>query len=113
MNDRTPEQINNALDRSEQILAEQAQRMDNVTLALGRLTILVEQIGERTSARLTQHDRELDDQDERTERLEKILLDNEARHKLQEAQLAELKESRADIKSMLEILLNRSIGNNP
>ena len=75
MNDRTPAQIDNALDRSEQI-------------------------GERTNARLTQHDHE---QDERTERLENILLAHEG-------QMAELRESRADMKSMLDILLQRSIG---
>ena len=103
MNDRTPAQIDNALDRSEQILAQQS-------IALDRLTLLVEQIGERTNARLTQHDQELDDQDERTERLEKILLDSETRHQAQEAQLAELRESRVDMKSMLDILLRRSIG---
>ncbi len=103
MNDRTPAQINNALDRSEQILAEQAQRMDNITIALDRLTGLVEQIGTSTNARLTQHDQELDDQDERTERLERLL-------EGQASQLAELRESRADIKVMLDILLRRSIG---
>jgi hypothetical protein len=103
MNDRTPEQVNNALDRSEQILAEQAQRMDNVTLALDRLTGLVEQIGERTNARLTQHDRELDDQDERTERLEQNHLEHAAR-------MAKLEDIQADVKVMLEILLRRSIG---
>ncbi len=96
MNDRTPAQIDNALDRSEQILAQQS-------IALDRLTLLVEQIGERTNARLTQHDHELDDQDERTERLENILLAHEG-------QMTELRESRADMKSMLDILLRRSIG---
>ena len=75
MNDRTPAQIDNALDRSEQI-------------------------GERTKARLTQYDHE---QDERTERLGNILLAHEG-------QMAELRESRADMKSMLDILLQRSIG---
>lgn len=103
MNDRTPEQINNALDRSEQILAEQAQRLDNVTIALDRLTGLVEQIGERTNARLTQHDRELDDQDERTERLERDHLEHSSR-------MAKLEGIQADIKIMLEILVKRSIG---
>jgi hypothetical protein len=103
MSDRTPEQVNSALDRSEQILAEQAQRMDNVTLALDRLTGLVEQIGERTNARLTQHDRELDEQDVRTERLEQNHLEHADR-------MAKLEDIQADVKVMLEILLRRSIG---
>lgn len=41
MNDRTPAQINNSLDRTEQILSD-------LTVRLDRLTVLSEQIGERT-----------------------------------------------------------------
>jgi hypothetical protein len=103
MNDRTPEQINNALDRSEQILVEQAQRMDNVTVTLDRIATLVERIGERTEARSYQHDLELDDHDERVERLEQNHLEHATR-------LSKLEDIQADMKVMLEILVRRSVG---
>jgi hypothetical protein len=96
MNDRTPEQINSTLDRTEQILSD-------LTVRLDRLTVLSEQIGERTNARLTQHDRELDDQDERTERLERDHLEHSSR-------MAKLEDIQTDMKTMLEILVNRSVG---
>lgn len=82
------------------------ERLDRITLTIEALT----NVEQNTRSRVQQHDHELDDQDERTERLERILLESETRHKAQEAQLAELKESRADIKAMLDILLRRSIG---
>ncbi len=106
MNDRTPEQINNSLDRTEQILSDLTIKLDTIVLALANIP----ELEERSRRRHQQHDLESDDHDERIERLEKILLDSETRHQTQEAQLAELKESRADIKSMLDILLHRSIG---
>jgi DNA repair ATPase RecN len=75
------------------------ERLDRITLTLESMM----NVEQNTRRRVQQHDLELDDQDERTERLEKILLAHEG-------QMAELKESRADIKSMLDILLRRSIG---
>ena len=113
MSDLTLPQVVNRLDRLEQIVASQATLLDTVILAIDKTnqTIAnIPELEERNRRRHQQHDLELDDQDERTERLEKILLDSETRHQAQEAQLAELKESRADIKSMLDILLSRSVG---
>ena len=95
MNDRTPEQIDNALDRSEQILAQQS-------IALDRLVPLVEEIGINTRRRLQQHDLELDDHDEKVERLERDHLEHSTR-------MAKLEDIQADIKSMLELLVQRSI----
>ncbi len=106
MSDLTLPQVVNRLDRLEQIVAGQATLLDTVILAIDKTNQTVANIPEleeRNRRRHQQHDLELDDQDERTERLEKIL-------EGQEAQLAELKESRADIKSMLDILLSRSVG---
>ncbi len=110
MNDRTNGQMNNVLDRAEQILAEQSLRMDNVTAALDRLANLAEQIGTSNNRRLQQHDLELDDHNERTERLEKIVLEHDQRHETQEINISELKEIQADVKSMLAILIGRSSG---
>ncbi len=81
-------------------------RLDAIDERLDRITLTLESmmnVEQNTRRRGQQHDLELDDHDERTERLERIL-------EGQEAQLAELKEYRADIKVMLDILLQRSIG---
>ncbi len=112
MSDNTLVQVSNRLERLEEIVHANATGMQTLQQALLQLADTVGQVTqlqERSTRRHQQHDIELDDQDERTERLEKILLESETRHQVQEAQLAELKESRADIKAMLDILLRRSI----
>lgn len=106
MSDRTPEQLNSSLDRTEQILSDLTVKLDSVIVALANIP----ELEERNRRRHQQHDLELDDHDERIERLERILLESETRQQAQEAQLAELKESRVDIKTMLEILVRRTIG---
>lgn len=81
-------------------------RLETIDERLDRLTAIMESMAnveENTRRRVQQHDHELDDHDERMERLERIL-------EGQDAQLAELKESRADMKAMLEILVSRTIG---
>lgn len=82
---------------------ESNERMARVEEAIAQTLNVVQQLGNSTNARLTQHDQELDDQDERTERLEQNHLEHAAR-------MAKLEDIQADIKVMLEILLRRSIG---
>lgn|GEM_PF-2495451 len=60
----------------------------------------VERIGERTEARSHQHD--LDDHDERVERLEQNHLEHATR-------LSKLEDIQVDMKVMLEILVRRSV----
>ncbi len=90
------------LDSQERRL-ESNDRMSRIEEAIAQTLNVVQQMGERTNARLTQHDQELDDQDERTERLERIIEGHETK-------MDELKEIQVDVKSMLAILLRRSIG---
>ena len=89
---------------------ESNERMARVEEAIAQTLNVVQQLGNSTNARITQHDHELDDQDQRTERLERILEGQAAQLAAHAEQLAELRESRADIKVMLDILLRRSIG---
>jgi hypothetical protein len=89
------------LDSQERRL-ESNERMARVEEAIAQTLNVVQQMGERTNARLNQHDQELDDQDERTERLEQNHLEHASR-------MAKLEDIQADIKVMLEILLRRSI----
>jgi len=80
---------------------ESNERFNRIEEAIAQTLNVVQQLGNTTNARITQHDRELDDQDERTERLERIL-------ETHEEKMEELKDIQADVKSMLEILLRRS-----
>jgi hypothetical protein len=89
------------LDSQERRL-ESNERMARVEEAIAQTLNVVQQMGERTNARLNQHDQELDDQDERTERLEQNHLEHASR-------MAKLEDIQADITVMLEILLRRSI----
>lgn len=99
MNDRTPEQINSSLDRTEQILSNLTVTLDTVVLALANIP----QIEERNRRRHQQHDLESDDHDERIERLERDHLEHSIR-------MAKLEDIQSDMKAMFEILVNRSIG---
>ncbi|MEB3293372.1 MAG: hypothetical protein VKJ24_09435 [Synechococcales bacterium] len=80
--------------------------MDNLTLALDRLTTLVEQSTERSNARLNQHDQKLDDQDARTERLERIL-------ETHETKMEELRATHEDIRTILQMMTRRFSGEPP
>jgi hypothetical protein len=99
MNDRTPEQINSTLDRTEQILSDLTVRLDTVILAIANIP----ELEERNRRRHQQHDLESDDHDERIERLERNHLEHASR-------MAKLEDIQADMKVMLETLLHRSIG---
>jgi exonuclease VII large subunit len=90
------------LDSQERRL-ESNERMARVEEAIAQTLNVVQQLGNGTNARISQHDQELDDQDERTERLEKNHLEHASR-------MAKLEDIQADIKVMLQILLRRSIG---
>ena len=81
-------------------------RLETIDERLDRLTVILESmlnVEENTRRRVQQHDHELDDHDERMERLERIL-------EGQDAQLRALQESRVDMKAMLDILVARTIG---
>ncbi len=90
------------LDSQERRL-ESNERMARVEEAIAQTLNVVQQLGNSTNARISQHDQELDDQDERTERLEKNHLEHASR-------MVKLEDIQADIKVMLQILLKRSIG---
>jgi predicted nucleic acid-binding Zn-ribbon protein len=75
------------------------QRLDRITTALDSML----NVQENTRRRVQQHDLELDEQDQRTELLERNHLEHSSR-------MAKLEEIQADMKTMLEILLRRSIG---
>jgi DNA repair ATPase RecN len=105
MSETTLPQVSNRLERLEEIVHANAIGIQTVQQALLQLADTVGQVTqlqERSTRRHQQHDLELDDQDERTERLEKIIEGHETK-------MEELKEIQADVKSMLAILLRRSI----
>ena len=113
MTARNPEQIDNALDRSEQILAQQSIALDRLTVLVAEIGLNTQEIGVNTRRRLQQHDLELDDHDERTEALERLMQSNDARHQEHEKTIGELKEIQTDVKSMLAILMTRFSGESP
>ncbi len=98
---------NERMSRVEEVIAqnlnESNERMSRVEEAIAQTLDVVQQLGNSTNARISQHDQELDDQDERTERLEKNHLEHASR-------MAKLEDIQADIKVMLQILLQRSVG---
>ena len=108
MTARTSEQIDNALDRSEQILAQQSIALDRLTTLVEAIGLNTQEIGINTRRRLQQHD--LDDHDERTEALERLMQSNDERHQEHEKTIGELKEIQTDVKSMLAILMTRLSG---
>ena len=105
MNNRTPEQINSSLDRTEQILSDLTVRLDTVILAINETSQAIANIPkleERNRRRHQQHDLEFDDHDERIERLERDHLEHSSR-------MAKLEDIQTDMKTMLEILVKRSV----
>jgi uncharacterized membrane-anchored protein YhcB (DUF1043 family) len=74
-----------------------------IEAALAATTEIVQRMGERTDARLLQHDQELDDQDERIEAIERIIVNHDAN-------MAELKDVQKDIRQILQMMTSRFAG---
>jgi hypothetical protein len=87
--------------------------LDRIEAALAATTEIVQRMGERTDARLTQHDLELDDQDLRTERLERDHIEHADRMAKLETLLIEIKEERKDIRAILQMMAARFAGEPP
>ena len=99
MSDTTLSQAVNRLDRMEEITYANTVGIQELQQSIAQVT----QLQDRSNRRHQQHDLELDDHDERVERLERDHLEHSTR-------MAKLEEIQADIKSMLELLVRRSIG---
>jgi hypothetical protein len=82
MSDNSLEQVNNRLDRVEEILVAHSERMDTMTQAITQLTHIVEQAHDR-------HERSLADHEQR---------------------IALMEEVQRDTRQMLQILISRSAG---
>lgn len=82
---------------------ESHERMTRIEEAIARTETIVQQIGERTNARLTQYDHKLDDHDLRVEAME-------AAQEKHDARMAKLEEIQIDVKSMLAMLTRRFSG---
>jgi uncharacterized membrane-anchored protein YhcB (DUF1043 family) len=74
-----------------------------IEAALVATTEIVQRMGERTDARLMQHDLELDDHDERIEAIERIVVNHDAN-------MAELKDVQKDIRQILQMMTSRFAG---
>jgi hypothetical protein len=89
MADRSLEQMDNALDRAEQILAEHSGRLDTMTRAMTEFTHSVEQAFERFEQ---QHE------------------DHEAILKGHEVRIRMMEDVQRDTREMLRILIDRTTG---
>jgi hypothetical protein len=89
MADRSLEQMDNALDRAEQILAEHSGRLDTMTRAMTEFTHSVEQAFERFEQ---QHE------------------DHEAILKGHEVRIRMMEDVQRDTREMLRILIERTTG---
>jgi TolA-binding protein len=106
MTDRTPEQLNSAIDRTLEISAENTRNISVVQQQIGSMAGAIEQLALATNRRLQQHDLELDDHDVRTERLERDHIEHSDR-------MAKLEDIQADIRIMLQMLTRRLSGEPP
>jgi phosphomevalonate kinase len=77
--------------------------LDRIEAALAATTEIVQRMGERTDARLMQHDLELDDHDQRVESIERIMLNHDAK-------MAELQDVQKDIRQILQMMTSRFAG---
>jgi hypothetical protein len=82
MSDNNLEQVNNRLDRVEEILVAHSERMDTMTQAITQLTHIVEQAHERQEQSLADHER----------------------------RIAMMEDVQHDTRQMLQLLINRTIG---
>jgi hypothetical protein len=78
-------------------------RLDRIEATLAATAEIVQRMGERTDARLQQHDLELDDQDQRIERLERDHTEHADR-------MAKLESIQHDIRQILQIMTSRLSG---
>jgi TolA-binding protein len=103
MTDRTPEQLNTAIDRTLEISAENTRNISVVQQQIGSMAGAIEQLALTANRRLQQHDLELDDHDVRTERLERDHIEHSDR-------MAKLEDIQADMRIMLQMLTRRLSG---
>jgi chromosome segregation ATPase len=103
------DQTNQRLDRLEEVLVSQNQTVDRIIEALAQGA----ESDKTHRRRLNQHDQELDDQDARTERLERILETHETKMEELRNIHADVRETQADIRSILQIMTRRLSGEPP
>jgi hypothetical protein len=77
--------------------------LDRIEAALAATTEIVQRMGERTDARLMQHDLELDDHDQRVEAIERIMLNHDAK-------MAKLQDVQKDIRQILQMMTSQLSG---
>jgi wobble nucleotide-excising tRNase len=106
MSDRTPEQINHNLDQVLAIAFENTRGIAELRQGFAEVTATVAALNTYIQNRTQQHDLELDDHDERVERLEQILLNHDAN-------MAEIKDVQKDIRQILQIMAARFAGEPP
>jgi DNA repair ATPase RecN len=82
-----------------------SERLDRIEQTLERVAAIVQQMGERTEARLHQH-LELDDHDTRVEAMERLLVKHDST-------IAEMKDVQKDIRAILQIMTARFSGEPP
>jgi hypothetical protein len=80
-----------------------SEKLDRIESALAATAEIVQRLGERTDARLVQHDHELDDHDVRIERLERD-------HSEHADRMAKLEEIQTDIRQILQMMTSRLSG---
>jgi DNA repair ATPase RecN len=80
-----------------------SEKLDRIESALAATAEIVQRMGERTDARLAQHDLELDDHDQRVEAIERLMIQHDQK-------MTELQEVQKDIRQILQMMTSRFSG---
>jgi chromosome segregation ATPase len=100
MTDRTPEQANSALDRTETILADLTIRLDRLEITVETFARTVTEIVESSNRRLLSLETSREEHEETVDRLDAIVAGHDAR-------MQQLEENGQDLKSILQLLTRR------
>lgn len=106
MTDRTLDQINHNLDQVLAIASENTRGIAELRQGFAEVTATVATLNNYTHDRAQQHDLELDDHDERIERLERILVNHNET-------MTEIKDVQKDIRQILQMMAGRFAGEPP
>jgi TolA-binding protein len=113
MTDRTPEQLNSAIDRTLEISAENTRNISVIQQQIGSMAGAIEQLALATDRRLQQHDLELDDHDVRVERLERDHVEHGDRMDKLDALLTVMQADRQTTLQILQMMTARFAGEPP
>ena len=103
MTDRNIDQINHNLDQVLAICADNTRGIAELRLTIAETNRGIAELSTHTRNRSQQHDLELDDHDERVERLERD-------HNEHADRMAKLEEIQSDIRASLQIMTRRFTG---